>query len=237
MAWFLCKQLILPNINHYRREGSWISDAKRLWKMVTIMRSIPDKSQLDKSSFTQLSRYWPVCSWPCWRSHCSWVSLPHLTLLAAVHVWQSHMLVCVVAYTLSTWHQLRETGCWSCIAAVNYSPKTRTVLGNNSHQSTIFDAMKRHCCCQHCFLRERMTRRWEWNRAMLYKEDYKRQNSFDKSEIWGHFQGDMKTIKVKQFVGGMVACCFVCPCEYDEYVGKIQTLSSTSGLISWHLSE
>ncbi len=53
------------------------------------------------------------------------------------------------------------------------SPKTRTVLGNNSHQSTIFSAMERHCYCQHCFLRERMTRLWEWNGAMLNKEDYK----------------------------------------------------------------
>ncbi len=70
-----------------------------------------------------------------------------------------------------------ETGLQSCITAGNYFPETRTVLGNNSCQSTIFSTMKRHCCCQHCFCREGMTRQWEWNGAMLNKEDYKDKTS------------------------------------------------------------
>lgn len=77
------------------------------------------------------------------------------------------------ACSLSTWDQPKPDLVVGLVSqqAIT-SPETRTVLGNDSHQSTIFSAMKRHCCCQHCFLRERMTRQWEWNEAVLYKEDY-----------------------------------------------------------------
>lgn len=93
--------------------------------------------------------------------------------LAAVHVWQGHMLSLHAEQPAPLPDaDTRPNACWSYITAGNYLPKTRTVLDNDSHQSTIFSAMKRNCCCQHCFLRERMTRQREWNRAMLYKEDY-----------------------------------------------------------------
>lgn len=178
MVWFLCEQLSLPSINHHRREGTWIRDAEHLWKMVMIMRSIPDKlpywtrvvlySSADIGCFTRdLDRGLSLLLsdsqhiWPCW---------------------QPFMYATAICWSL--WRPLYlpanrgQADCWPCITAGNYFPKTRTVLGNDSHQSTMFSAMKRHCCCQHCFLRERMTRQWEWNGAMLYKEDYKDKTTF-----------------------------------------------------------
>lgn len=102
MAWFLYEQLSLPNINHYRCEGSWISDAERLWKMVMIMRSIPDKLPywIRVVSHSSADIGWFARDLGEGLAALEQVS-PHLTLLAAAHVCQCHMLVCVVAYTLS----------------------------------------------------------------------------------------------------------------------------------------
>lgn len=65
----------------------------------------------------------------------------------------------------------------------------------------MFSWIKRHSCCQNCFLRQRMTSRWERNRAMLHKEDHEYKTTLTKSEIWGHLRRDMKTIKDKLFAG------------------------------------
>lgn len=130
MARCLCERLSLASINHYGREGTWIRDAKCLWKTVMIMRSIPDKLPiLDKSCFLHLSRYWLLCSGPWWRSLHSWVTLHTSDPVGSVHVCQRHMSVCVATLPATNWGQ---TGCWSCIMAGNYFPKTRPVHGNDT---------------------------------------------------------------------------------------------------------
>ena len=53
--------------------------------------------------------------------------------------------------SLATWDQPRPG--WLSASSRSRQllpPETRTVLGDDSHQSTIFSAMKRHCCCQQC---------------------------------------------------------------------------------------
>lgn len=114
----------------------------------------------------------------------------------------------------TNWGQAR---CRSCITAGNYfPPKTRTVVGNNSHQSAIFSAMKRHCCCQHCFLRERVTRHWEWNRAMSYKEDYKDKTTLTSLKFEDTSRETRRLSKSSCLLEGVAARCSVRPCDCDE---------------------
>ena len=129
-----------------------------------------------------------------------------------------------------------QTGCRSCITAGNYSPKTGTVPGNNSHQSTIFSAMKRHCCCQHCFLGAGMTRQWEWSGAMLYKEDYKDKTTLTSLKFEDTSRETWRLSKLSCLLERVATRCFLRPCGCDGSK-KIQILSFTSGLESWHLTE
>lgn len=123
-----------------------------------------------------------------------------VTLLAAVRVCQGNMLARVAAYTLSFYTCWWRPNCFEGL--VSQQAITSPKLGH----FTIFRATQRRCCCQQWFLRGGMMRQQGWNRAMLYKEDYRDKNNIDKSEIWGHFQGDEKTIKVGLFVGRVAAC-------------------------------
>lgn len=141
--------------------------------------------------------------------------------LAAVHVWRGLMLICVAACTL--WRQplyLIPTGDQMIAGLVSrqaiISPKTRTVLGNDSHQSTIFSAINKKLLLSALFSWREDDKAVGMEERHVVQRGLWRQNNFDKSEIWGHIHRDTKTIKVKLFVGGVAACCSACPCECEE---------------------
>lgn len=83
-------------------------------------------------------------------------------------------------------------------------------------QFTIFSAMKRHCCCQHCFLREGMRRQWEWNRAMLYKEDYKDKTTLTSLKFEDTSRETRRLSKSSCLLEGWQLAVFSHPRGYDE---------------------
>lgn len=225
-----------PSINHHRHEGTWISDVERIWKMVMIVRSIPDKLPYWTRVVFYSSAYIGCFARDLDEglSVSEWLST-HLTLLAAVHVCQGHMLVCVAACTLSTLSlstcdQLRPVA-----GLVSQQAITAPKLG----QFTIFSAMKRHCCCQHCFLREGMRRQWEWNRAMLYKEDYKDKTTLTSLKFEDTSGETRRLSKSSCLLEGWQLAVFFFFCTLVGTMNRteIQILSFTSGVKSWHLTE
>lgn len=92
-----------PGIIHHRGEGSGINDAERLWNWwllwgQRLINCLFGKEfySADRCVSTALLTLVKVCP-----SVFEWLST-HPTTLAAVHVCQSHMLVCVAACTLGT---------------------------------------------------------------------------------------------------------------------------------------
>jgi len=99
MALLLCKQL--PCINHHRREGGLIREVKREWKMMMmIMRSVAEKLPYWRRVVFYSSA--DIGCFACVLGEglfaLEWAST-HLTPLAAAHVCQGHMLVCMAVYT------------------------------------------------------------------------------------------------------------------------------------------
>lgn len=121
----------------------------------------------------------------------------------------------------------RQIGGGSCIAAI-----TSSKLG----QFTIFSAMKRHCCRQHCFLREGMMRVWEWNGAVLYKEDYKDKTTLT-SLKFEDTSGETWRLSKSSCLLKAWKLAVLCALANMMNRTELQILSFTSGVKSWHLSE
>lgn len=172
MIWFLCRSLRLnQSINHNRCGGvrHMRQNIYEIWQHLISLRLGQELFYIAKwmlaGLLVTLVKVSVLLS-----------ETEHLTLLAAIHVraicwcvWLPAHIASVQPFYLTGWGRNRFPG------LVKWQAITSTKLGQTLVMTvtrTIFNAMKRHCCCQHCFLRERMMRQWEWKRATLYKEDY-----------------------------------------------------------------
>lgn len=240
MAWFLCEQLSRPSINPQRHKGTWIRDAERLWKMVMIMRSIPDKLLY----WTRVIFYSSADTGLFARnlgeglSTLEWLST-HLTLLAAIHVCQGHMLDCVASCMPSMQPlYLRPTKARPVVSLVSQqaitSPKLGQFLLMTVTRSQYLVQWKDSVAVSIVFL-EKMSRQWEWNRDVFY-EDYEDKTTLT-SLILRTLPGRYEDYQsqVVCWRGGSFLFCVHLWIRWTRW--KIQTLSFTSGLRSWHLTE
>lgn len=235
MIWFLCRSLRLnQSINHNRCGGvrHMRQNIYEIWQHLISLRLGQELFYIAKwmlaGLLVTLVKVSVLLS-----------ETEHLTLLAAIHVraicwcvWLPAHIASVQPFYLTGWGRNRFPG------LVKWQAITSTKLGQTLVMTvtrTIFNAMKRHCCCQHCFLRERMMRQWEWKRATLYKEDYEDKTALTSlkfedasTEIW-------RLSKTRCLSERVAACCFVRRCECDGREKKHWVF--TSGLKSWHFTE